>query len=188
MRSSSKAKSVPSIRVPERGDVVSCRFPLVEAPTLPGEKARPCLVLGVHQPAEGPMMVEIAYGTAAGTRSNIGFHFDVETDADRRAAGVHRVTRFVLARVVLVPLASPWLAANAAGSATLGRLPGHLRLCMESLDAARRQAVRHNRLVAINQSRRSIMRPVAAAPGSEPEKRGLATSKELCGGKRGALA
>lgn len=166
MQFSSNAKSVPPIRAPERGDVVSCRFPFVETPTLPGEKARPCLVLGVHQPAEGPMMVEIAYGTAAGTRSNIGFDFDVETEADRRAAGVHRVTRFVLARVVWVPLASPWLAADAAGSATLGRLPGHLRLCMESLDAARRQTVRHKQLVIMTEPRRRIMRPVAAAPGS----------------------
>jgi len=166
MRSSSNAKSVLPIRAPERGDVVSCRFPLAEAPNLPGEKARPCLVLGVHQPTDGPMMVEVAYGTAAGTRSNVGFDFDIEAEADRRAAGVHRVTRFVLARVVWVPLASPWLAANAAGSATLGRLPGHLRLSMETLDAAGRRAVRPSPRAAIARPRSGVMRPVAAPPGS----------------------
>lgn len=49
------------MRLPRFLDVVWCRFPLWEAPDVPGPKARPVLVLG---DTENGMLVVAAYGTS----------------------------------------------------------------------------------------------------------------------------
>lgn len=83
------------------GTIVAFRFPLGEREGTEPPKARPCLVLAVTEDC-GERLVTIAYGTSADTASNRGLDIDIFDPQDCRASGLHRPSRFVLARRVTV--------------------------------------------------------------------------------------
>mgnify|MGYP006271033925 CR=1 FL=1 len=88
------------------GDVVAFRFPLAERRKRVVPKTRPCLVLAVSD-RDGVPHALVAYGTSADTSANRGQEVAVATPAGMAAAGLHKPTRFVGARRMLVPLTSP---------------------------------------------------------------------------------
>ena len=111
------------------GDIVVYRFPVAEGPTSPETpKARPCLVMEVETFGGRPFAT-IAYGTSARSGANRGYEVPVLRAADHAAAGLHRPTRFVGYRRLLVSLHSAaFVAHGATGSPVIGRLPeGPLR-------------------------------------------------------------
>ena len=111
------------------GDIVVYRFPVAEGPTSSeAPKARPCLVMEIETLGGRPFAT-IAYGTSARSNANRGYEVPVLRTADHAAAGLHRPTRFVGFRRLLVSLHSEAFVAHAAtGSPVIGRLPeGPLR-------------------------------------------------------------
>ena len=106
------------------GDIVVYRFPVAEGPTSSETpKARPCLVMEVETFGGRPFAT-IAYGTSARSKANRGYEVPVLRAADHAAAGLHRPTRFVGFRRLLVSLHSEaFVAHGATGSPVIGRLP-----------------------------------------------------------------
>lgn len=103
------------------GDIVTFKFPLAERSHRLG-KTRPCLVLAVADHAGVPHAL-VAYGTSADTPANRGHDLSIDTPDAMAAAGLHRPTRFVGARRVLVPLTSEQFRPRAeTGSPLLGHL------------------------------------------------------------------
>jgi hypothetical protein len=105
------------------GHIVLFRFPV----RLPGEtdnaKVRPCLVLDVEM-VGAQRCALIAYGTSADTKANRGYEIDVRGE-EATAVGLHKPTRFVGARRILVPLEHPgFLMIGDSGSPIVGRLTG----------------------------------------------------------------
>lgn len=104
------------------GDVVTFKFPLAERGARRLGKTRPCLVLSVAD-HEGVRHALVAYGTTAETPANRGYDLPIDAPEAMAAAGLHRPTRFVGARRVLVPLTSPMFRPQPdTGSPILGRL------------------------------------------------------------------
>jgi len=103
------------------GDIISFRFPIEGAGALP--KKRPCLVLDVHRLGDSRYAL-LAYGTSADTQANRGYEVRL-TEPEARAAGLHRPTRFVGARRMLVAVDHPDIIISAATDTPLiGRLTG----------------------------------------------------------------
>ena len=119
-------------RQPERGDVVLFRFPTAEEEAEIGlPKRRPCLVLDTFERG-GARFVELAYGTSAMTKANRGYEILVKQPASRAAAGLHRPTRFVGARRIVVRIDTRGLSALAP--TRIGRLDAPL---LERMHAVR---------------------------------------------------
>ncbi|WP_082739157.1 hypothetical protein [Aliiruegeria sabulilitoris] len=135
------------------GDVVSYRFPVSEEDGTATPKVRPCLVLDVETIA-GTTYALLAYGTTSPTRANAGYEIRVRAPKALRPAGLHRPTRFVGARRLLVPLDSAgFVAGGPAGTPMLGHLDGaafdrmnevRARIHAERDMAADRRASRRN--------------------------------------------
>ena len=106
------------------GDIVVYHFPVAEGPTSPeAPKARPCLVMEIET-LGGQPWATIAYGTSSRSGANRGYEVPVLRAADHAAAGLHRPTRFVGYRRLLVSLHSEaFVAHGATGSPVIGRLP-----------------------------------------------------------------
>lgn len=94
------------------GDIVSFRFPYSEglAPY-----ARPSLVV---EATEEELL--LAYCTTSRERANSGF--EIRLNAEFRACGLDRASRFVLARRVRVSRTDPRLEPGSSGTAVLGQL------------------------------------------------------------------
>ena len=106
------------------GDIVVYRFPVAEGPEASeAPKARPCLVMEIETFGGRPFAT-IAYGTSARSKANRGYEVPVLRAPDHAAAGLHRPTRFVGFRRLLVSLQNGGFVASAAtGSPVIGRLP-----------------------------------------------------------------
>lgn len=98
------------------GDIVSFRFPYVDAPS--AERARPCLVVQVDPGGE----VVLVYGTSRWTAANRGQELHV-TGPDIQLASLDRPTRFIGVRRVRISLDSPRFVNGARGTPVVGRLP-----------------------------------------------------------------
>lgn len=116
------------------GDVVSFRFPCAtDNDTMP--KARPCLVLDIET-INGQRYALLAYGTTATGGANRGYEIRVSFTEALASAGLHKPTRFVAARRLLVPLESANFACSAmTGAPVLGRLTGETRERMQAIRA-----------------------------------------------------
>jgi hypothetical protein len=117
------------------GDIVSYRFPVAEEPGAASPKARPCLVIDVETLA-GVRYAVLAYGTTATAGPNRGYEINVRAAEAFAAAGLHKPTRFICARRLLVPLSSPaFVCCAATGAPILGRLTGAERERMNAVRA-----------------------------------------------------
>lgn len=133
------------------GDIVSFRFPVEDAEAIP--KKRPCLVLDTAT-VGGKRYALLAYGTTTRSSSNRGYEIRLGA-FDASEAGLHRPTRFVGARRLMVNLDHPGLVtSSAAGTPIIGRLSGAAfdrmnavrgRIHAEADIAAERRAERRDR-------------------------------------------
>jgi hypothetical protein len=114
----------PVVGIPRQFDIVSCYFPHDETPNRPGVKPRPCLVLATRRsPVPGGLLyVKVAYGTTAAPNSGVFGEIRIHRPDSREAAGVHKQTKFVLARTAVVPFRFEFFRADRSGSVFLGRL------------------------------------------------------------------
>lgn len=118
------------------GTIVLFRFPLAESHAT--AKGRPCLIIGRRVTPDG-LRLTLAYGTGAETQSNTGL--DLMADAAALAqTGLHRPTRFVLARRITVAANDPRFDLGRESSPVLGVLPykaqGRLRMIASYLGPA----------------------------------------------------
>jgi hypothetical protein len=114
----------PVAGLPRRFDIVSCYFPHDEMPNRPGVKPRPCLVLATRR-SPGPggsLYVKVAYGTTAAPNPGAVGEIHIHRPDSRAVAGVHKQTKFVLARTAVVPFRFEFFRADRSGSVVLGRL------------------------------------------------------------------
>lgn len=117
------------------GDIVSFHFPCATDDTATAPKARPCLVLDVET-IHGQRYALLAYGTTATTGANRGYEIRVRSAEALTSGGLHKPTRFVAARRLLVPLDSGGFACCAGtGAPVLGRLTGETRERMHAVRA-----------------------------------------------------
>lgn len=103
------------------GTIVSFRFPHGEDGQ-PG-KVRPCLVIATMD-THG-LCVTVAYGTTAATDANRGVNLTLDAVDDWQSAGLHRATRFVFSRRVIVSPRDPRFDGGASANPVIGSLPGH---------------------------------------------------------------
>jgi hypothetical protein len=115
-----------------RGDIVSFAFP-IERP-LPWDfvKPRPCLVLDTIR-HEGRRQAILAYGTDFENRSNRGQEVRVRHEADIRALGLRKPTRFVCARRLVVLLDHSGFRCSSEGTPVIGRLTPPLFARLETV-------------------------------------------------------
>lgn len=117
------------------GDIVSFHFPCATDDDATAPKARPCLVLDVEN-IGGQRYALLAYGTTATTGANRGYEIRVRSAEALATAGLHKPTRFVAARRLLVPLDSGGFACCAGtGAPVLGCLTGETRERMHAVRA-----------------------------------------------------
>ena len=117
------------------GDVVLFRFPCTEHDPAVAAKIRTCLVLSV-QTRNGHGFAEIAYGTSANTRANVGDEIHVVTPAAMAGAGLRKPTRFVCARRQEVSLCDAgWDLSRGHSTPIIGRLDPAARARMAALRA-----------------------------------------------------
>lgn len=141
------------------GDIAMFRFPLGESDAEP--KARPCLI--VARCTDGTeTRLTVAYGTSAPTDANRGRDLIVADPLEAASVGLHRPTRFVLARRITVPAGDARFACGRQGSAVVGSLPQRLAAQMQAL-------VRELGLALTQDSRR----------GDPPSRRALAPSRRI---------
>lgn len=69
--------------------------------------------------------VTLAYGTTATGAANRGLELSLSNKTVRQIAGLHRPTRFVLARRLTVTSTDPRFDLGASNDPTIGRLPDH---------------------------------------------------------------
>ncbi len=117
------------------GDVVAFRFPVSEEDGTATPKVRPCLVLDIETIA-GLNFALLAYGTTSATSANCGYEIPIRASKALCSAGLHRPTRFVGARRLLVPLdATGFVLGRVTGSPVLGQLDGPPRDRMNAVRA-----------------------------------------------------
>ncbi|WP_340110336.1 hypothetical protein [Pikeienuella sp. HZG-20] len=130
------------------GDIISFRFPVRGSEIPP--KIRPCLVLDIVKVGDARYAL-LAYGTSAKTRANRGYEVQLGR-VDARAAGLHRPTRFVGARRMLVSLDHPDIVICAgAGAPVIGCLSG---AAVERMHAVRARIQAEADIVAERRSER----------------------------------
>lgn len=111
------------------GDVVLFYFPHAERDTCEAPKSRTCLVVDLFDEA-GTTMVELAYGTSVDTAANRGREIHLVDPEEIAIAGLHRPSRFVCARRVIVSIDHPgWDLDDWHATPVLGRLGP--RVCAE---------------------------------------------------------
>lgn len=115
-------RSRPSM--PQRGDIVSCRFPLDENPRAPGPKARPVLVVNHRFWAPtNTHLLTVVYGTTrVDGRRPAQDEFLLRNPESLRQAGLHHATKFVIGRHRELAFDNDFFAFNRHQSAILGRL------------------------------------------------------------------
>lgn len=133
------------------GDIVSFRFPAKDGEAIP--KKRPCLVLDTAT-IGGKHYALLAYGTTTRNSANRGYEIRLGA-FDASEAGLHRPTRFVGTRRLMVNLDHPGLVTSSvAGTPIMGRLSGAAfdrmnavrgRIHAEADIAAERRAERRDR-------------------------------------------
>lgn len=117
-----------------RGAIASCLFPLAEAPDKPGPVARPALVVRVFRDrTTGDWMAVVAYGTKQMTGANRGREVRIFRPESLRVAGLHEPTRFILARMRILPIGPHFFAYRQGWGPVLGHLDEALQ---RRLDAA----------------------------------------------------
>ena len=151
------------------GDIVLFAFPVADTGSREWPKPRPCLVLDVHE-LPGARYALLAFGTSAMTDANRGYEIRVRRTEEARACGLHKPTRFVGARRLLVPLSHPGFGGGRLGTPVIGRLTGALfermnavraRIHAEADIAAERRAERRREiLVHRRRAGRRVTRPV----------------------------
>lgn len=118
---------------PSVGDLVSCRFPF-DDPSVPGEKARPCLIVRVLQnQTTKAIWVDVTPGTGQGTSTQAGTYAplsptEFEEPADPQKTGsthLEEATRFDFALISRLPYNHAYFSAASRktpvfGSASLG--------------------------------------------------------------------
>lgn len=120
------------LRSLRKGAVVSCFFPLTEAPGKPGPTARPALVVQVFfDRTDDTWKVVVAYGTSRRTRANTGYEIRVNKQEGLEKAGLHLPTRFTLSRMRILPFDETFFAFSPEGTPVLGHLDEGL---MQRLD------------------------------------------------------
>ena len=128
----------PTFGLLTRGAIVSCRFPLVDAPDKPGPVARPALVVHVFRDrTTGRWMVLVAYGTKQRTAANRGYEVRVSQAESLLVAGLHQPTRFILSRMRILPIGPEFFACKQDCGPVLGyldeALQAHLTLTCERI-------------------------------------------------------
>lgn len=110
-----------------RGTVVSCYFPLAEAPDIPGPSARPALIVSVmFDGIQRVWRAVVAYGTSRDTKANVGYEVRVSGKPRLKKAGLHYPTRFTLSRMRILPITREFFAYSRNGSPILGYLESDL--------------------------------------------------------------
>lgn len=111
--------------IPTKGAILSCFFPMNEAPDQPGPQARPALVLGTFpNPRDRDVtMVIVAYGTSRKTRSHLGFEIRIDSPEEMAQACLHRPTRFTLNRLRILKLDRDFFDFGLAETPVIGHLP-----------------------------------------------------------------
>tara|TARA_Y100000815_G_C13300283_1_gene484388 strand:+ start:508 stop:1191 length:684 start_codon:yes stop_codon:yes gene_type:complete len=112
-------------KIPKKGTILSCFFPMNETPDVPGPQARPALVLGTFpSPRDKEVtMIIVAYGTSRKTRSHLGFEIKIDTPEAMTQACLHRPTRFTLNRLRILRYDTHFFDFDEAGSCEIGSLP-----------------------------------------------------------------
>jgi hypothetical protein len=93
----------PYSTAPAPYDVVWCRFPTVEEPSLPAEKSRPGLVRQAFQDQDGNAWVKLVYGTSVDPYRATLTDFTVATLPEMNVCGLKQATRFRLDREMTLP-------------------------------------------------------------------------------------
>lgn len=117
------------------GDVVLFRYPCAAEDDTEAPKSRPCLVLDIETIGDQRYAL-LAYGTTSASGANRGYEIRVGAAPDLVDAGLHRPTRFIGARRLLVSLASPnFVPFGGTGAPVVGRLTGLVRERMHAVRA-----------------------------------------------------
>jgi hypothetical protein len=117
------------------GDIVSYRFPVADDVGTAQPKARPCLVIDLET-LVGTQYAVLAYGTTVTAGPNRGYEVSVRKPHAFLDAGLHKPTKFICARRLLVPLQSNGFVCSAAtGDPILGHLVGEERERMNAVRA-----------------------------------------------------
>jgi hypothetical protein len=125
-------------------------------------KKRPCLVLERFENA-GKVFVELAYGTTVQTKVNRGYEIQINTIADMALAGLHRPTRFIGARRIIVAADNPGFVTNPGHpSPVIGRLD---EAGIERMDAVRKRILEEQD-VATKWRATTTHKPVVVAQAS----------------------
>lgn len=131
---------LPVEDLPEPGDILWCRWPPREKPGVPGQAARPVLVLetSVHQRDDDGVQfgaAVVCYGTGNVEDARPG-DFLVPTRAEAASLGLHKPTRFDVGRPKrLIWCEEYFLAPDYLRSRniTIGRLDEAQRLALKAL-------------------------------------------------------
>ncbi|WP_299365664.1 hypothetical protein [uncultured Paracoccus sp.] len=91
-----------------------------------------CLIIARQDGAFGPRLT-LAYGTSADTSANRGLDLEVAASDDWPLAGLHRPSRFVIARRLTVSAHDSRFDRGRCSDPTIGSLPEHLEPLMEAL-------------------------------------------------------
>lgn len=124
------------------GDILAFRFPHGEADQ--GTKIRPCVVLAVQRLANS-VHVTLAFGTTATGPANRGLDLSLCDKTDWQTAGLHRPTRFVLARRLTVSSIDLRFDLGAPNDPMIGRVPDHALNRLAQLIAFLGQAITDDR-------------------------------------------
>lgn len=104
---------------PGKGAIVGCRFPLRESDTEPGPTVRPCLTIATFN-QQGRPRCAVAYGTHINTTSNFGYQIDITDPDELKAARLVKPTRFVLARMRILPYGREYFSFGRFGTPVFG--------------------------------------------------------------------
>jgi hypothetical protein len=105
---------------------VGCWFPSKEKPTEPGDKFRPCFVMGVNADFGSDPKVCVAYGTGQRTSSKSGkscFAHEFELDAGESGNKLDEQTRFNCSTYVWLPYEDQWFCKDSKMGSSYGAVP-----------------------------------------------------------------
>jgi hypothetical protein len=154
----------------QRGDLVLFHFPCAEENPAEAPKSRTCLVLETEVRG-GRLHLELAYGTSANTRANVGNEIPIDTAADMKSAGVRKPTRIVCDRRIRVTPDHPgWDINPRHPSPVIGRLSPQSLARMNAIrakihahrDIAMGQRAANGRPFRVEHRRRRVRAPQRA--------------------------
>jgi mRNA-degrading endonuclease toxin of MazEF toxin-antitoxin module len=109
---------------PVVGDIVSCKWPELDAPNQAGPKARPCLVLGSAKAGNGLLFLVVAACTSKRVKTaKAATEIALIAERDYKSAGLNDPTRFELTNRQLLPYVHSFFRANSHDTAIMGRIP-----------------------------------------------------------------